>query len=153
MPSVTLTGDWRRLNAVMRRFGMTADILNDAIEEEAERIRAEIISQIESGVTPPPNRDSTIRQKGHDNTLIEYGNFGSEEGIIMDSYSTSDKKRYFIIKGNSARYHSRTGLNYEELAELMETGGGSTPARPVFTMTYDRLSKSIERNLIHRLDV
>lgn len=150
---VTLTGDWRKLNSLVRKLNTTREFLERLILVEAERVRREIILEIQD-YQDIPNADATVTRKGFNNPLVESGTFGSMEGVIIEETHVSARKVYYTIKGNPNAYNERTGMDYESLANLLEygtSGKNAIPARPIFTITLDRMEHEFVSGLIYNL--
>lgn len=154
-----LTGDWNRLRSFLKGGSDLVDLVNEVLEEEANKIRDAIESEIPYG---EPNADYTVRRKGADRPLEESGEY-KEDGIIVKEYSSRDKgfKKYFIIQGNKDKLvesggRDHNGINYADLLEIMENGSETAgkshsvhiPARPVVRITYDRLKSSLESDIV-----
>jgi hypothetical protein len=98
-PVVNDKGPIRTLmtNAVVRVLNANESVF-DALAKVGERVAGMIQHKVESYV-PPPNAESTIRQKGFDHPLLETGQLhdsigyrieGGEGGVIDDLESFGD---------------------------------------------------------------
>lgn len=155
-----LTGDWNRLRGFLKGGQGLVDLVNETLQEEAQKIRDAIENEIPYDAVP--NAPRTVKNKGFNAPLLESGTYGSE-GIVVNEYSARDKgfKKYYIIEGNKDKLvesgdRPHDGLTYAGLLEIMEegrsnTGRGSSiviPKRPIVTITFDRMKASLESEII-----
>ena len=155
-----LNGDWRKLRSFLASGKEFVDLVNETVEEEANKIREAVENEIPFNAVP--NAPSTIKRKGNNSTLVENGGLKGG-GIVVNDYGGSTGKaykRYFVIEGDPNKTvdtNTRTGSNmsYAQLLTLMENGGTGgkdggavIPPRPVLTITFDRMKSQIENDII-----
>lgn len=154
-----LTGDWNRLRSFLKDGQEMIDLVNDVLEEEANKLREAVQNEIP--FYQVPNAQSTVRRKGQNSPLHESGVLQSQ-GIVVNEYGSRDRgfKKYYVVEGNKdlkvesgGRDHN--GINYSDLLTIMENGGSggkngsvNIPPRPVLTITFNRFKSSLEKEII-----
>ena len=153
MNGIVLKGDWRKARRI---FGNMTDLnkiyADEVIEELAHEVKDKLEEVLDSEPSPS-NAPSTVRRKGFDSPLYEKGELQDDSSVIIErDIDKRSKKHVYTIKGNPNKYDSRTGLSFEDIVTLAETGGGNVPSREVLTITYNELSSKIEDICLKRFN-
>ena len=153
MSGIILKGDWRKARRILGNMTeINKAFANDIIEDLAFEVRDKLEEVLDSNPSPS-NAPSTIRRKNFDASLYEKGELQEDSSIVIEKdIESKSGKCIYTIKGNPNKYDSRTGLSFEEIVTLSETGGGNVPAREVLTITYSELSSKIEDICLRRFN-
>lgn len=153
MSGIMLKGDWRKARRILGNMTeLNKSFANDILVDLAFEVKDKLEEVLDSEPSPH-NADSTIRRKGFDGSLREKGELQEDSSVVIekDIESKSNKCTY-TIKGNPNKFDSRTGLSFEDIITLSETGGGKVPGRDVLTITYSEMSDKIEDICLKRFN-
>lgn len=138
----------RKMTRIARK--MSDDIIQEMAEETKNKLH-EVVNSSPS----PMNTEKTEKRKGFNVPLHWTGGMMDEDSIIVKREKDGDKAVY-SVQGNPHKKYKRdgkeTGLTYEDIIAISETGGGVVPAREVLTIAYAEVRQKIERMCISRLN-
>lgn len=150
MSGIQLKGDWRKLNHIAKNLGDTSDnFKNELIADLAEGVRQSLYQVVNSS-PPPRNADSTVKNKGFDNPMMETGGFMDDDSIVATPYQDGKKVGY-IVQGNPNMNHERSDTTYDEIVLINSEGGGNVPGRDLLEIAFDMNRGEIERKCLTRI--
>ena len=144
----------------------TPDILYDAYEDAAKRWGGKVVKAAKKcietqrppkGVSWPPLSEAYVDSMGHDNRIyFKSGQYEESIDIHKEKveYYGSNKTgvRYFVglpngTKKSKPRHKRKKYLTLQQVAKILEFGGGKIPPRPLWRPLYEEFGgkKSIER--------
>lgn len=146
---MTLTGDWRKINPMMRKMKVAPEYFHNLIYDYAVKLQQELISSIKNYSDGPENAPATVKRKGFNKPWTESGKFGSTEGITIET-TDMGKKFIHVVGPDPDATEERTGEPLWKVLAWMEDGTEKMPSRPLFAQAYDKAASELPSWLIFR---
>lgn len=153
MSGIILKGDWRKARRILGNMTeLNKAFANEILEDLAFEVKDKL-EEVLGSEPSPSNAESTIIRKGFDASLKEKGELQNHSSVVIEKeIDARSNKCVYTIKGNPNKYDSRTGLSFEDIVTISETGGGNVPARDVLTITYSEMEDKIEDICLKRFN-
>lgn len=140
------TGDWDRLNRVLKRLNtQLVPMAKARLYEDGTLALETLQGHIKSQDLPwDALSEITVQLKKDEKIFIETGELMNNLGIFKGKDTKTDCS--YFIGASPTKVHKGSGLKYNELLMYLEYGTIRQPARPLFNPTFQEIEKKVKKS-------
>lgn len=136
MMTVSLTGDWNKLQRVLAKLLKIMPVAKAKLYEDGKVAIEQLQGHIDSQDLPWKElSDITVRLKQDERVYLDTG--GLKDSIGMYEITSNDKEVKFFVGASPYATNPDTGERYSDIMLYMEYGTATQVGRPLVQPTYE----------------